>query len=226
MKYICAAIVAIILILNISGCTSLHIPRQSFVKIRAEFTVSKCAEEACLSHRVTTYGSGTIVAHKVKTFILTAGHICETSHIKEELKADHLTVEYYILDANGLTSPAEPHKIDMANDLCILFTKRLGHTPIKFRNIGPSFGEKVFNLSAPVGLGSKTYVPILEGRYSGYSEQNMVYTIPAIGGSSGSPIFDRQGQLVGMIMSVNNKFPFVSYSPHHHAIKDLLKGII
>ena len=39
------------------------------------------------------------------------------------------------------------------------------------------------------------------------------YSIPAMGGSSGSPIFNIRGDLVGMIHSVNVAFPMVSVSP-------------
>ena len=39
------------------------------------------------------------------------------------------------------------------------------------------------------------------------------YSIPAMGGSSGSPIFNSNSELVGMIHSVNVYFPVISVSP-------------
>lgn len=226
MKYICAAIILMFIICNLCGCASVQIPRQSFVRVAAEFTVNHCVEDHCLTDTKTSYASGSIVANKLKTYILTAGHVCDIDYVKLQLKTDHIVAEYYIQDQNGITFKAAVHKLDQENDLCILITQRLGHRPIDIRDRGPDFGEKLYNLASPVGLSSKTYVPLLEGRYSGFNQYAMVFTIPAIGGSSGSPVFDSHGRLVGMIMSVNRKFPMISYSPHYHAIKDLLKGII
>ena len=49
------------------------------------------------------------------------------------------------------------------------------------------------------------------------------YTIPAMGGSSGSPIFNYDNQIVGMIHSVNVYFPVVSVSP---PIKELRAFVV
>ena len=47
-------------------------------------------------------------------------------------------------------------------------------------------------------------------------------SIPAMGGSSGSPIFNKDDEIVGMIHSVNVYFPVVSVSPP----KDLLREFV
>jgi len=226
VRYICTAILVIFLTFNLFGCASVQIPRQSFVRILAEFTVNECHDDHCLTSTKKSYASGSIVAHKLSSYILTAGHVCDIEYVKMQLGTKHVVGEYFIQDQNGITFKASIHKLDQQNDLCLLITQRLGHRPIDIRGTPPEFGEKLYNLTSPLGYSSKTYIPLLEGRYSGFNQYSMVFTIPAIGGSSGSPIFDSEGRLVGMIMSVNTKFPMISYSPHYHAIKDLLKGII
>lgn len=226
MKYICTILAVLFLILNLTGCSaSVNVPRKSFVKITAEFTVNRCVDDSCLSDIRTSTASGAIVATRLKSYVLTAGHVCDIQYAQMQLQAQNITADYYIRDANGISWRAHVYKLDQENDLCLLITTRLGHRPIDLRATGPTYGEKVYNLAAPAGLASKNYVPLLEGRYSGFNQYSMVFTIPAQGGSSGSPIFDASGQMVGMIMSVHRKFPMVSYSPHYHAIKDLLKGI-
>ena len=225
MRYICTAILVIFLTFNLFGCASVQIPRQSFVRIVAEFTVNECVQDHCLTNTTKSFASGAIVASRTKTYILTAGHVCDIEYAKLQLKTEHVVGDYWIQDQFGISFHAKVYKLDQENDLCLLVTQRLGHMPIDLRSTGPEYGEKLYNLAAPAGLASKTYVPLLEGRYSGFNQYAMVFTIPAIGGSSGSPIFDRNGRMVGMIMSVNRKFPMISYSPHYHAIKDLLKGI-
>ena len=49
------------------------------------------------------------------------------------------------------------------------------------------------------------------------------YSIPAMGGSSGSPIFNIRGDLIGMIHSVNVTFPIVSISPNHYELKKFIE---
>ena len=85
------------------------------------------------------------------------------------------------------------------------------------------FGEKFYNLASPLGVATSEFVPLLEGRYSGMVNFNRAaYTIPAAPGSSGSPIFDKRGHLVGMIHSVYLRFPILSFSPTHDKLMKFL----
>ena len=47
----------------------------------------------------------------------------------------------------------------------------------------------------------------------GNRDTRAYYSVPAMGGSSGSPIFNKHNEIVGMIHSVNVYFPVVSVSP-------------
>jgi hypothetical protein len=96
--------------------------------------------------------------------------------------------------------------------------------PIKIRTTSPKFGEKFYNLASPLGVATPEFVPLLEGRFSGVVNFNRAaYTIPAAPGSSGSPIFDKRGQLVGMIHSVYLRFPLLSFSPTHDKLLKFLE---
>jgi len=228
MRHLVTAIIALFFIMNLIGCGGVEIPRKAFVKITADFTLKHCSEEQCIITEKASSASGSIVKHGTllaKTYILTAGHVCDIDYAKTQLGVENMSVVYSILDSNGITFKATVHSLDAENDLCIMVTQRLGQTPIVLRSSGPSYGEKFYNIAAPAGIAAKNYVPILEGRYSGFKSYAMIFTIPAVGGSSGSPIFDNQGEMVGMIMSVNHKFPFVSYSPHYNAIEKIIEGI-
>ena len=83
-------------------------------------------------------------------------------------------------------------------DVCILHSKtlKMPNMPIGW-DAPPKVGDKVYNYAAPVGVFAEGAVPILEGRYSGKVWGMALYTIPAIGGSSGSPIFNVNGKMVG-----------------------------
>ena len=87
-------------------------------------------------------------------------------------------------------------------------------------------GERVYNVAAPVGIFYEDVVPLLEGFYMGKDGLKAYYSIPAMGGSSGSPIYNIRGHLVGMIHSVNVAFPMVSVSPTQKELKKFLKSNI
>ena len=55
-------------------------------------------------------------------------------------------------------------------------------------------------------------VPLMEGYFLGNEGRRALYSIPAAGGSSGSPILNHHGQLIGMIHSVNLYFPVITVS--------------
>jgi S1-C subfamily serine protease len=170
--------------------------------------------------------SGAIIANKRKSYILTAGHVCSKEAYKAELEIDHIKVRYRVTDAHGITHKARLFKLDEENDICLLvLNKRLNLPSIKLRFHGPVYGEKVYNLASPTGFSDKNYVPLLEGRYSGFNAYRMIFTVPAIGGSSGSPLFDEDGQLVGMIIAVHIRFPMISFSPHFHALEEMIDSI-
>ena len=83
--------------------------------------------------------------------------------------------------------------------------------PISASN--PKNGDEAYNIAAPMGILHENVVPLLEGFYFGTDGKRALYSIPAIGGSSGSPIFNKKGYLIGMIHSVNRYFPVISVSP-------------
>jgi len=236
MRYIAGILISLFLLIGLISCsaTNVHLPRSSFVKIKTEWKVEHCKQdieweegEGCTTLEYKSSGSGSIIIHDViQSYILTAGHICDIEHAMGLI---HNSVpkglEYRILDANGRYHTARIYKVDRDNDICILQTSRLTLPAIKFRNNGPKFGEKFYNLAAPAGFAGTNYVPLVEGRYSGFTARHMVFSIPAVGGSSGSPIFDKNGEMTGMIILIHIRIPFLSMSPHYDALKKMIEEI-
>ena len=56
-------------------------------------------------------------------------------------------------------------------------------------------------------------IPIFDGFFNGNSGSRAIYSLPAKGGSSGSPIVNHRGELIGMVSAVYTYFPQITISP-------------
>jgi hypothetical protein len=65
-------------------------------------------------------------------------------------------------------------------------------------------------------------VPILEGRFAGNKFNRAYYTVPAAGGSSGSPLLNSEGRIVGVTHSVLIYFHHISVSSTYKALWNFL----
>lgn len=116
-------------------------------------------------------------------------------------------------------------------DLCLLYVKKLQRKPALLAHSAPEPGDKAYNLAAPLGMFGSNMIPKLDGYFAGYLTRDprdvdqmfSIYSIPAIGGSSGSPIFNSDGYVIGMIHSVNIRFPFLTYSPTFKQLKQFIR---
>ena len=201
------------------------LPLESFVKI--EKHVFKGNEEVYGAS-----GSGTIVKKKDgKTFILTAKHICDKDL---ELIAAGLAptkYEFVILDYDENKHPATVKIMSDRYDMCILEIKyELLNKEVKVSKIQPEIGDKAFNISAPYGIFNKHMALIYEGIYSGQMPDPLtansvtdIYSIPTKGGSSGSPVFNEHGELIGMIFAGFTRMESIAISTTFSQVIDFLK---
>ena len=220
----------IFLLLFLSACAhnNNNLPfgtRSTFVKIEKTINVIICNDGSCQQDKAEIMGSGVVVGNqKNGAYILTAAHVCES----ESMVSFPFIAEYHI-DMRVINLKEEEYKseiidMDTSLDTCILFAHKLINPVAKISRRAPKIGDRVYNVAAPANIFCKNTVPILEGFFNGNVEERKValYSIPATGGSSGSPIFNSSGYLVGMIHSVNVYFPVISISPTH---KDLVNFI-
>jgi hypothetical protein len=63
-------------------------------------------------------------------------------------------------------------------------------------------GERVFNISAPRGLFFPGMVLTYDGFYSGSVGSTEVFTVTAAPGSSGSPIFNSNNEVISIVWSI------------------------
>jgi hypothetical protein len=161
----------------------------------------------------------------------TAGHVCQSAlsasarvKIKKYQLSMHVrNIFNEIKSAKIILSVNESGAGDQ-KDLCLLFAKGLYTKGVLLAKGGPKIGDKVFALSAPMGIFHPPTMPIFEGRYSGPIPEsaNVMVTIPAVGGSSGSGIFNHRMALVGILFATHPRFNIVTLSSSYEATAEFM----
>ncbi len=173
--------------------------------------------------------SGVIIQNRPEgSYVLTAAHVCDERETKKEIEADpksDLKIAFYVVTLDLKRKPVRIVKFDNRHDVCLVWVDNLFEPQVTISPKSPEPGDLVLNIAAPLGVFSKNMVPIFQGFYNGTNEQDMgVYSLPAFGGSSGSPIFNQKGELIGMVHSVIRHFNNVALSPSYQAMREFING--
>lgn len=196
--------------------------KKSFVKLEVGVWSLNCIEnndkkEECTREKIGgAWGSGSIVKYKGKKHILTVAHICESAQLNAIAEVTQQKIIYEFeatVEANDWNShTAVPIKINHRDDICLMSVDDMGAPFLKMSNKRPSYGEKVYTVASPGGLAKNGMVPTFEGRFLGTNDGRAFYSVPAMGGSSGSPLINQKGELIGVTHSVYAYFHHVTVS--------------
>ena len=243
------SLISILFVLNISGCASttnnkiekFKFPTKSFIQFHTKLYTLTCTpsdpddrSSDCRELVESATGSGAIVAKSVDgSYILTAGHLCNRKdsflnfHKMMGKECDQPVIEEYVAkDIDMFDYNVEILSYDTEQDVCLAYAWGLLGPSLEIADKVPEIGDKVYNMAAPAGYMMKNAVPLFEGFYFGRGRNYDLYTVPAIGGSSGSPILNKDGQLVGMIYARHTHFHHITISPlHKKMVSFVLDGI-
>jgi hypothetical protein len=183
---------------------------------------TSCLEEA--SVMPTASASGVVLSSSSShIFILTANHFCETSNIEKMM--GEIKIRAFIGETSRLVDTVTFSK---KADLCLLQGLRFKEENFKTTRIAkemPSIGEQVINVAAPDGMASPNTRLMFDGNFAGCEGLSCVYSIPATFGSSGSAIYNKEGELISLLVAAAINFENVSMGPHVSNIKILIDTV-
>ena len=217
MKHIISLIVFSVILLSCSFTTPIP---TTLPNIRKAFTqvavVAKpnnpemCPQDDKDCRSPLVFGSGFVISSRPgRSIIVTAGHVC---NLDDDPRL-RILIEVYdayeeiVLITQHSEFKAKVLEINEKLDICILQTEKDNLPTIKLTSQEPQMGERVFSISAPGGIYNKDLMLSFEGTYIGKGAPNKFYeytdkrwyNIIGKGGSSGAPILNIRGELVGII---------------------------
>lgn len=127
-------------------------------------------------------------------FIVDNGKVITNLHVIEDAKYGYVTI----------SGESKKHKIegylavDKTNDLALLSVPTLVGTSIEINGNNPEIGEKIYAIGNPKGLSGTISEGIISGIRTFENEELIQITAPISPGSSGGPVINNNGQLIGV----------------------------
>jgi len=173
------------------------------------------------------------IGGKPRTLVMTADHVCHdrsrnitqemippsvlddfriSNGIEGNLTFNISSVDITLRDSRGVEFQTNPNPWlrNVEADICIIETS-INRRAVPVARSEPEYGDKVVNISAPYGLmftnpeGGAVY--ITSGHYTGnltmVDGARSMYTIWTAPGSSGSPIINERGEIVGVVSAIS-----------------------
>lgn len=240
------------LVIALAACNPLHLDRQSrkevsesVFRMSEDITVDpqsycddkgedkdKCLEAVGKSAVFSWTGTGWIIEQGVgHSFIMTAGHMCESQDTYEytefswfgppvKYQFPILKAEYGMHGADGTDfGKATVIADDDVNDLCELSIPGNIGNPIHLADSDPDYSDHCYVVGAPHGIWgggiSTTFDAVFNGRGDlwGDKREALYFTGPSAGGASGSPVIC-DGKAVGVLTLGSRQWEMFSAVPY------------
>jgi hypothetical protein len=127
-------------------------------------------------------------------FIVDKGKVITNLHVIEGAKYGYVTI----------SGESKKHKIegyfavDKTNDLALLSVPTILSTTIEINENNPEIGEKIYAIGNPKGLSGTISEGIISGIRTFDKEELIQITAPISPGSSGGPVINNNGELIGV----------------------------
>ena len=229
MRYLKKLIIYLVIGLTLSSCASsrqhpLSGKVDKFLLIKRDVLFNACNGDLCVPGTGTAFGSGFIIGTNGTDSIgVTAGHVCEDFHVPPGVKV--MSADVKVKSIDGRAHSAEVLKVDFENDLCLLKIKGFISHGLSVARSAPAVGDPSYAMASPLAMFSPDMVPLFSGYFSGeVSTRKDGYAMPAQGGSSGAPIVNSDGQVIGVIVAKLRGLENFCVSPPHASVRDFILG--
>lgn len=214
-----------------------HLQRRAFIGLSSTRFFTRCFGTACGIARVRYLASAFIIGKNANdpsmAYVITAKHFCD--HRKDIENKMTISQSFVATDIDYRDHTAYFLYEHPKLDVCIMVIDGAEDLPaLEFANDMPNMGERVFNMAAPTGLFGKSLVPIFEGFLIGHAPDNLipgcentcvVYSTPLVGGSSGSPVLNLDGEVVSMQIAGLTDFNHVGFAIPLKGLLETLESI-
>ena len=184
-------------------------PYDAFAQVEISIVLEREINGYSQTTEFSSMGSGSVIdivdEHSI---VLTANHVCNPLQAGMPLQTNLVEIRDTYIEITGYYGGVYPAEIlysDIDYDLCLLKVEGTWAEPISIANGPGDVGDRIYNMASPTGFFSPGMVPLFEGFNSGnlgpLGYQDTIYTIPTKGGSSGSPVLNSEGEIIGVIHS-------------------------
>ncbi len=114
-------------------------------------------------------------------------------------------------------------KLDIANDLALLSTSvELSVDPLRLSSILPAPGSTVYAISNPIGLEKSITTGVVSSIRGDRGKQLIQITAPISPGSSGGPLFNSDGEVIGVIVGTLESGQNINFAIASQHVTELL----
>lgn len=186
------------------ACAHVSDVRQTAGFVSVKEIIAKCDAETgnCKAGAITSSGSATRITWGGGYYWITAAHVCSTPREQDVISIARALTVY----VGGTGVKEEIRNVTLQEDVDLCLMEANPGPARRLAKKDPGLGSAVHVLAYPGGIFVQDALPMYDGRFGGRLPQGCMSTIPVAGGSSGSGIINRQGELVGVVSAVMRSF--------------------
>jgi S1-C subfamily serine protease len=150
-------------------------------------------------------------------FLVEGGKIITNKHVVRDGTA--------LIDLGGVRIPATVESTDELNDIAVLtVAAEISVEPLVLADKTPPPGSNVFAIGNPRGLEKSISTGVLSGVRTVGKRELLQITTPISPGSSGGPVFDSSGKVVGVTVGSIEEGQNLNFAVPASAVIKLLRG--
>ncbi|MRR39229.1 serine protease, partial [bacterium] len=150
-------------------------------------------------------------------FVVTGGRIVTNEHV---VRAGDV-----FIDLGPVKLPLKVERTDPLNDLALLTAAaELEMAPLPFAGAAPATGTTIYAIGNPAGLERSISAGIVSGVRNFRGRQLLQISAPISPGSSGGPILNDSGEVVGVAVGILEKGQNLNFAVPAALVRGLLRG--